>query len=1489
MAKRIPNNRCVRSLDDSEDLISSTNDGSQPISQNVQDLANDIYKEFESLIKLYGNGFLHNLMPLVIRALENLDSLHLENSDLHLKLLVLSDDHKLLSSEYEKEKKLRKVAENRLFHLEDDLEEERKNHEEKCLAFESNIRLLEGKVKNYNEQISRYEDHELEMKKDYQRLHDLYTNLLRAYLEYVERVRSMFHKYKLDHQCLPHAPYLTDNTSFEVSSPTQTSDRSTGVDQLNRFGAFMDSDALETERQRIMRMIMETTPELYGTGGLLTSSTLSEPCFDELSQGDLPDDDGHDMKSHDGSCTASQPQCGETLGSDFAESVELEVDGDLTDYAGVRREVQNLIKENQELIQTKNALKIVTNDLIGKIDELSCQNFQFSSELNALITNRASMLLRIKDLEQENGQLRREFENPDLYGSLPGDETNDCEDLPLSMRVRFSRVEMARVLLERNQYKEQLLELQEAVHLAHNLKAEQVSRLQNGGNKRGRIRAFFARLFNSPVQTQQNSSKLYTPPLALSMMNTRQSATTAHNFNSSSRLSIPTDSTTSSLLSDRSDGNVSVSFQKTTSEICLNQDLETPRTSARMTYNSSSLNSFSNSNQNANKSLDNHRQLTASSVEWYSSPHGNEYHLERRNPQVTCIYPLDNYPDSIELRCAAVAYPYQSVSSMPATSLLTTSSPSMEDNIHNTVGYSTRNSVKSIDDNVGNTNGNDACTDVSRCIDGEYKEDHHQVQQLNNNGLSCKSLNNYSMDNLCSGNSLEKYPSMIVDDDDFPDIRSNMIWLCSLSMKQDLATFKPVASNNPSSSSSSIMHTSSEYSARIKSLITIVRMDNNSACQIVDSFAICSSTVLCICAVPGASGEDFSSLKATQSYWEMLPMDMFDDASETAQPSITDLNQGNTSCPTNESSIITEFKYLDCDSNNNNNNHNESTPQRTDKLVESNKHHKTSTPMPTVTKASSSSTNSHLSSIKQALDHLSSTRRLVNALGIVGSVNDVDEVTMSYVATRRRFIVRHLDCDTDMNVTTASKDMLSHRSSTTISEDIDIDNDDIEDNIDSQCACSSSTQPHRQHHHHCSEYYSNSSELSNQPTMWLGCQNGDLYVHSCVSDWRKCLHAIRLPDSVTQICHFAGRVFVSLANGQIVVFRRQLFSQVNQVKSNLCPSHSTSIQSLKTVAAAAVTTTATVTNNNNNNDVVMGSWDFTEACVITCGRPQCSVKCTITIPPTNSVWAAYRNRILVINAFTLQLVDCFKVHAIQDSQVQTMTWYKDGVWMSIRRESILRLYHVISHELIQTVDLNQTILSLVLSNSNKPEYSDISSKVKSPSFAVSTLKAMNDRLWIGTSVGLIVTIHFQDGLFNRTFQRSSSGRQKDSIHLSKRICKAILDCSSVQISVHQHTTPVRFFVSPTVVQQHSEDSANIQSNCKSLTPYEKSSASQKSSDPLTSNKHKKRMEKSSVFIVSGAEGHVISNQKDDSKNKSNKGSTTDHNSLDQSHLILWKL
>ena len=37
------------------------------------------------------------------------------------------------------------------------------------------------------------------------------------------------------------------------------------------------------------------------------------------------------------------------------------------------------------------------------------------------------------------------------------------DDVPMAQRKRFTRVEMARVLMERNQYKEKFMELQEAV------------------------------------------------------------------------------------------------------------------------------------------------------------------------------------------------------------------------------------------------------------------------------------------------------------------------------------------------------------------------------------------------------------------------------------------------------------------------------------------------------------------------------------------------------------------------------------------------------------------------------------------------------------------------------------------------------------------------------------------------------------------------------------------------------------------------------------------------------------------------------------------------------------------------------------------------------------------------------------------------------------------------------------------------------------------
>ena len=56
--------------------------------------------------------------------------------------------------------------------------------------------------------------------------------------------------------------------------------------------------------------------------------------------------------------------------------------------------------------------------------------------------------------------------------------------MPLSQRKRFTRVEMARVLMERNQYKERWMELQEAVRWTEMLRAQKAAGQQEETDKR---------------------------------------------------------------------------------------------------------------------------------------------------------------------------------------------------------------------------------------------------------------------------------------------------------------------------------------------------------------------------------------------------------------------------------------------------------------------------------------------------------------------------------------------------------------------------------------------------------------------------------------------------------------------------------------------------------------------------------------------------------------------------------------------------------------------------------------------------------------------------------------------------------------------------------------------------------------------------------------------------------------------------------------------
>lgn len=80
------------------------------------------------------------------------------------------------------------------------------------------------------------------------------------------------------------------------------------------------------------------------------------------------------------------------------------------------REVENLIKENSELLDMKNALNIVKNDLINQVDELNSENMilrdenlsrqMVSEKMQEQITKHEEEIKTLKQklMEKENEQ-----------------------------------------------------------------------------------------------------------------------------------------------------------------------------------------------------------------------------------------------------------------------------------------------------------------------------------------------------------------------------------------------------------------------------------------------------------------------------------------------------------------------------------------------------------------------------------------------------------------------------------------------------------------------------------------------------------------------------------------------------------------------------------------------------------------------------------------------------------------------------------------------------------------------------------------------------------------------------------------------------------------------------------------------------------------------------------------------------------------------------
>ncbi|EMP28789.1 C-Jun-amino-terminal kinase-interacting protein 3 [Chelonia mydas] len=138
----------------------------------------------------------------------------------------------------------------------------------------------------------------------------------------------------------------------------------------------------------------------------------------------------------------------------------------------------------------------------------------------------------------------------------------------------------------------------------------------------------------------------------------------------------------------------------------------------------------------------------------------------------------------------------------------------------------------------------------------------------------------------------------------------------------------------------------------------------------------------------------------------------------------------------------------------------------------------------------------------------------------------------------------------------------------------------------------------------------------------------------------------------------------------------------------------------------------------------------------------------------------------------------FEVTGHPESQVRHMVLAGDGVWVSVRLDPTLRLFHAATGQPLQEIDLTPFVHSIFGPNT------------LAVSLHFSALGCFSQRLWIGTASGTVLTVPFAPEFSGRSEPAPATGSQPGPSPASTPYCAM----ESAQASYHGHRDAVRFFV-----------------------------------------------------------------------------------------------
>ncbi|XP_045155875.1 C-Jun-amino-terminal kinase-interacting protein 4 isoform X5 [Echinops telfairi] len=990
----------------------------------------------------------------------------------------------------------------------------------------------------------------------------------------------------------------------------------------------VSTGSAENEEKSEVQAIIDSTPELdmdKDLSGYKGSSTptkgIENKAFDRNTE----------------SLFEELSSAGSGLIGDVDEGADL-----LGEYSGMGREVENLILENTQLLETKNALNVVKNDLIAKVDELTCEKDVLQGELEAVKQAKLKLEEKNRELEEELRKARAEAEDARQKA-----KDEDDSDIPTAQRKRFTRVEMARVLMERNQYKERLMELQEAVRWTEMIRASRENPAMQE-KKRSSIWQFFSRLFSS----SSNTAKKPEPPV-----NLKYNAPTAHVTPSVKKRS----STLSQLPGDKSKA---FDFLSEETEASLASRREQKREQYRQVK--AHVQKEDGRVQAYGWSLpQKYKQVT----------NGQGENKMKNLPVPVYLRPLDEKDTSMKLWCAVGV---------------------------NLSGGKTRDGGSVVGASVF------------------YKD----VAALDTEGSKQRSASQSSLDKL--DQELKDQQKEFKNQEEL----SSLVWICT-----------------------------STHSATKVIIIDAIQPGN-----ILDSFTVCNSHVLCIASVPGARETDYPAGEESS------------ESGQVDKASLCGSMTSNSSAETD--SLLGGVTVVGCTAEG-------------------------------VTGAATSPTTNGASPVMEKPPEEATEATEGNG----GPAEDAVDISQTGVYTEHVF--------TDPLGVQIPEDLSPVYQS---SSDSDVYKDQI------------SVLPNEQDL--VREEAQKMSSLL--PTMWLGAQNGCLYVHSSVAHWRKCLHSIKLKDSILSIVHVKGIVLVALADGTLAIFHRG----------------------------------------------VDGQWDLSNYHLLDLGRPHHSIRCMTVVH--DKVWCGYRNKIYVVQPKAMKIEKSFDAHPRKESQVRQLAWVGDGVWVSIRLDSTLRLYHAHTYQHLQDVDIEPYVSKML--GTGKLGFSFV---------RITALMVSCNRLWVGTGNGVIISIPLtetvilhQGRLLGLRANKSSGapGSRPGSVirvygdENSDKVTPGtfIPYCSMAhaQLCFHGHRDAVKFFVAvPGQVTSPQSGNSGTDVAADKAGPSAQEPGSQ---TPLKS-----------MLVISGGEGYIDFRMGDEGGESELLGEDLPLEpsvaKAERSHLIVWQV